>query len=541
VSSRSNADQQDQPSSRRRVLLTGGAAGLAAVAGSVLGGAAPASAQALGPSITDWLNVVSDFSADNSGATDAWSDINQALTAAATVTTGSNPNGTAVVYMPVGTYKVTKPLTIPPQVMLLGAMPAGTGVAMSLPMPPNLLPTDYAGTIIKASPGAWAQTTAAGVIYVNGNGTTIYKPSVANLWIDGSSVTGTTLHGISAYGGAFHGVVSGVGVWNVCGSGMNFQPDSSGNRSDGWTIRDCVVQTWGSGAATDYGIYWHGQDTQFVNVHVQAIQAASGGGACWYVDNGDNCRWVACRGDQSNDSGWVFNSFPKGGSPGASSTLVGCGTENNQNYGISLINDSAEGTEQRTPVIAIACSFDFDGRSGSGAGVSVQGVNALDLIGCNITTNGPNGNVGPQHGLVTATPGMPQKVRAIGGTWNCIGTSLVQDGAGMGPAGGLSIDVHAVTGGPWSSGSTLAPYKNGIATTPPPVTTPNVPSSGGQVQNETGCDVAVYITGGDVLAITVNDTAVLNSSPATVYLPAGASIGWIYSGTTVPSWVWQAV
>jgi hypothetical protein len=45
------------------------------------------------------------------------------------------------------------------------------------------------------------------------------------------------------------------------------------------------------------------------------------------------------------------------------------------------------------------------------------------------------------------------------------------------------------------------------------------------VQNKTGCDVAVYLTGGDVLAITVNGTAVLNSTPATVYVPAGAKSG----------------
>ena len=109
----------------------------------------------------------------------------------------------------------------------------------------------------------------------------------------------------------------------------------------------------------------------------------------------------------------------------------------------------------------------------------------------------------------------------------------------MGTAGGLHIDVHAVTGGPWLTSSTISPYQNGIATTPPAVTTPAVPASGATVTNQTGCDVAVYLSGGTVSRITVGGTAVLRAAPATVYLPAGATIALAYSAA--PTWVWQAV
>src|SRR5262249_57031080 len=113
------------------------------------------------------------------------------------------------------------------------------------------------------------------------------------------------------------------------------------------------------------GVLWHGQDTQFVNVHVQAAQAATSGGSCWHVANGNNCRWIGCRGDQSNDSGWTIDSNPGGtpNSPGSSITLIGCGTENNANYGLNLINSSASGGQMRTPCRAFGSSSDFDRRA----------------------------------------------------------------------------------------------------------------------------------------------------------------------------------
>ena len=49
----------------------------------------------------------------------------------------------------------------------------------------------------------------------------------------------------------------------------------------------------------------------------------------------------------------------------------------------------------------------------------------------------------------------------------------------------------------------------------------------------------MYLSGGTVSRITVGGTAVLRAAPATVYLPAGATIALAYSAA--PTWVWQAV
>lgn len=99
VRTRKNIHSQDRPSTARRAVLTGGAVGLAAVAGSAFGRVTPAGA-ATNPSITDWINIVTDVSpgADPTGTTDSASAINRAIAAL--------PASGGVVYFPTGTYKV---------------------------------------------------------------------------------------------------------------------------------------------------------------------------------------------------------------------------------------------------------------------------------------------------------------------------------------------------------------------------------------------------------------------------------------------------
>lgn len=61
---------------------------------------------------TDWLNAVTQYGADNTGVSNADSQIQTALNAA--------PFG-GTVYLPAGTYKISKPVIIPPAVTLLGS------------------------------------------------------------------------------------------------------------------------------------------------------------------------------------------------------------------------------------------------------------------------------------------------------------------------------------------------------------------------------------------------------------------------------------
>lgn len=99
---RNNTESQDRPSATRRTLLTGGAVGLAAVAGSALGSAQPALAQTATP---DWFNVT-DYGAKGNGTHDDTSAIQSAIAAV--------PASGGVVYFPAAapSYLVTSTITI---------------------------------------------------------------------------------------------------------------------------------------------------------------------------------------------------------------------------------------------------------------------------------------------------------------------------------------------------------------------------------------------------------------------------------------------
>jgi hypothetical protein len=440
VDSRITPDQPERPRTARRALLAGGAASLAAVAGTTLGLSQPAGA-ATTASVTDWFNVTDpsfgNGGADPTGARDSTVAINAALTQAGQQAIGSLPGGpvnTGVVYMPTGVYKVSGPLIIPEAVYLLGAAPASAGM--------NITSPDYAGTVIRATNPATATwgnfSNSPGVIYVNAkitgtspNNNITHRPGVANLWIDGTNAP-SGIHGISAFGGAFHGVVLNVGVFNAQQDGMHFEPSGT-FRADGWTFRDCVVQTFGG-----YGISWYGQDTQFVNVHVQAAQASTTDSGCWLINNGNNCVWIGCRGDQGM-YGFVFDTNP-GGTPGSTQRLIGCGTENTLRSGLWLNNTSSGATQMRTPVSAVGCSFDFAGRDQVSAAIRVTGYNILTLSDTNVTcggpSSGPNGGLYPMRGLSTIAGSAPGAVPALidinGGFWNVMGTgtnAMINDGA----------------------------------------------------------------------------------------------------------------
>jgi Pectate lyase superfamily protein len=93
-----------QPSTARRALLTGGAVGLAAVAGSALGRTQPALAQAT--ATPDWINVTdAPYNAVGDGVTNDTTPIRNAIAAAATA-------GGGVVYFPAGKYLIENTVTI---------------------------------------------------------------------------------------------------------------------------------------------------------------------------------------------------------------------------------------------------------------------------------------------------------------------------------------------------------------------------------------------------------------------------------------------
>ncbi|HEV2373311.1 MAG TPA: glycosyl hydrolase family 28-related protein [Streptosporangiaceae bacterium] len=116
---------QEGPRTGRRALLTGGAAGLVAVAGATLGrtqpaGAATVRSSILGqPSVTDWVNVVN-MGADPTGLKDSTKAFLAAVAALPTMTLNEAIAPVGVVYVPTGTYTVSGTIPLPANARLVG-------------------------------------------------------------------------------------------------------------------------------------------------------------------------------------------------------------------------------------------------------------------------------------------------------------------------------------------------------------------------------------------------------------------------------------
>ena len=116
-------------------------------------------------STLDWINVVSQYGADPTGATDSTTAIQNALTAARTSTYG------LVVYVPAGVYLVSTMLLIGSNTTLLG-----DGMALST---------------IRAKSGSWSSVTQ------NGSGATNSGISVLQVYGSGASASNITVRGIT--------------------------------------------------------------------------------------------------------------------------------------------------------------------------------------------------------------------------------------------------------------------------------------------------------------------------------------------------------
>jgi hypothetical protein len=456
------AQDQGQRTTARRSVLTGGAVGLAAVAGAAIGRPAAASALNTTPSVTDWINVTQTSNpADNSGATDSTAAINQALSQAHLNNgyNGTTSNVGAVVYMPVGIYMISGPLFVPHGVTLRGATPmnhSGDGQ------------TNDWGTVIKPmttqSPApSWnAGTNVNGVISFDATGlNALPRAAAENIWIDGSELntfkTTPTVDGIAATGGVEALTIRNVGVYSMTGNGIaGYSPTSA--KPDGWVIEDSVVQS-----CTGYGVTFAGADSHMSNVHVQ------GCGAGFLITAGNN-RLVGCRADQSSSttigSGFTIDVRQNQtlGFAG-STTLVGCGTEENNLYGLSLINSGTPPNTFNNPVIATGCSFDGDGVNGGAgggnyAGISVQGINMLILNACNVNVMAVQSSGSPQHALALSAnaQGQPALVQAFGGLWCFVGTNPIYPAAGP-PVGTLSYALHTSASGQNGNGN-IQPFQS---------------------------------------------------------------------------------
>jgi hypothetical protein len=145
----------------------------------------------------------------------------------------------------------------------------------------------------------------------------------------------------------------------------------------------------------------------------------------FYIQNGSNCVWTACRSEHNGGNGYTYvctNSAT--GSGGV--RLVGCSSDRNEAHGIYITSGNGSGV----PLVLSACAFRRDGAQKNSGGGDFAGITVSDypgpvqISGCSVWPGVDDNSMGvpsPNHGmrLVHNTP----RTRVV------VGSSYIQ-GAG---------------------------------------------------------------------------------------------------------------
>lgn len=274
-------------------------------------------AQKSGP---DWLNV-KDFLAAGDNVTDDTAAIQAAINACPL---------DGVVYFPVGQYRTTTPLLLPPGVTLMGEKQLrprnsfggspnlGNGVYIS----PRSTFSGAAVILVQdAQSGGWAtmaQGSRINGIYLNCNA----LPNAGGI------------DGIRAVGQVQGLVLEDVSVSGASGYCFNFALNASapaGGPLNPFSLRVRNCFATGGGTATTVGGFFLYNCTDSTFIDCEAIAAGATG---WTVQGGANSHFIGCRGENHSGNGWTFGTT-SGGTP-CSANLVGCGTNGNGGHGFSV-------------------------------------------------------------------------------------------------------------------------------------------------------------------------------------------------------------
>lgn len=308
------------------------------------------------------------YNAKGDGVTDDTTAIQTALNAC--------PAG-GIVYLPAGMYATSAPLTIPPEVTLMGSH----GGHIDNLNAPTLKPlASFAGAavllLLDQATGGYTRTSL--------------EQRIERLSIDGSNLTGSTIDGIQAQG-YVHGVyLTDLQIRNVPNHGIATVSNVSGAAYSWRGTRVHVSNTGGNGLSASM------TDSTWID-----CQAIGAGGHGWFIGGAANSQFIGCRSEWSAFDGYNFGSTGTGAGSGGP-TLIGCTTDRNGQSGID-IPAAASGNG---PVTIVGCTLRRDGRTSTSsgyAGINVNGAaEPVVITGVSVypgTDDDGTGNNSPQYGL----------------------------------------------------------------------------------------------------------------------------------------------
>jgi hypothetical protein len=316
-------------------------------------------------------------------------------------TLNAAPPGSTV-FMSPGTYVISAPLKIPPQIRLLGSHGGHID--------------DVNGSVIKPK----STFTGAAVILLVDQTTGGYSiPSMEQrleqLSIDGSNLTGSTIDGIQAQG-LVHGVyMTDVQIRHVPNHGFTASANGSGTPYS-WHCSRLHVSASG-------GIGINAAMTDSTWIDCEVIGALNHG---WFAGGCGNSTFIGCRSEWSAGDGFNIASGTGTGSGSGGPIFIGCTTDRNTHNGVN-ITSAANGN---APVTFTGCNFRRDGSSSASAGyagIQVSGsTQPIIVTGCSSypgTNDDGTGTASPQYGLVASSA----LVQINGGLWHAI-TEGIHDG-----------------------------------------------------------------------------------------------------------------
>jgi hypothetical protein len=320
--------------------------------------------------VLDWINP-DNYGAVGDGTTDDTAALQAALNAC--------PAG-GVVYLPVGIYRTSAPLKIPPYVTLQGSHGGGEAQSTSSPTPSCIkpLPSFTGNAVIQILDQQ-----------LGGYTSLCSEVAIRNLTIVGSG-SPAGVDGILATGQIQMLSLRDVHVRSVTGKGINTAYNLSappGPQAPFCLHFERVSVLW-SGS---HGVVLNNStDSTFNDVYVLGCS-----GFGWFISGASGSQWIACRAEWSGLDG-----FNLAGNTGTE-TFIGCSTDRNGQNGFSVSSSADTGT-----IMLSGCRMTRDGKSSTGAGYAGLKVssNARKVIADNLViTTGKDdngtGNLTPQYGV----------------------------------------------------------------------------------------------------------------------------------------------
>lgn len=327
------------------------------------------------------------FNADPTGVRDSTTGLQSWLDALGAAKSG---------YWPAGKYLISAPLVIQNSGTIIDGAGGATASGDDAGRDQGTVIVLAAGF---ANPAHSALATGALLLLDNppGTGGLTAGIRIRDLWIDGRN-SAAKVDGVAVRGKVQATQFERVGVHNVGGHGFAVYKGATFT-PNGMHFYSCLAQQCGRDG-------YHGafDDCEMVDCHAQGCK-----GDGFRITRANN-RFIGCRGDLCVN-GWTFDVALSSAGYQDASTLVGCGTQRNNENGLNVINSSASGTAGRLPVVCSGCVFSEDGKNGGSggggyAGIHVEGVNLVLLSSTIVTVGTVDVAAGcPQYGLSTAAAG----------------------------------------------------------------------------------------------------------------------------------------